>query len=138
MERNYTYYDFTLSLCSTCLRRVDAKIIFQDEKVYMLKRCPEHGSEKVLLATDIPYYKNIRNYNKPSEMPLKFSTKTHYGCPYDCGLCHDHEQHSCLTVVERFNLLRFSKAFLRISVKSLPRICTKASGLKESNCRKGY
>jgi uncharacterized radical SAM superfamily Fe-S cluster-containing enzyme len=100
MERNYTYYDFTLSLCSTCLRRVDAKIIFQDEKVYMLKRCPEHGSEKVLIATDIPYYKNIRNYNKPSEMPLKFSTKTHYGCPYDCGLCHDHEQHSCLTVVE--------------------------------------
>jgi uncharacterized radical SAM superfamily Fe-S cluster-containing enzyme len=100
MERNYTYYDFTLSLCSTCLRRVDAKIIFQDDNVYMLKRCPEHGSEKVLIATDIPYYKSIRNYNKPSEMPLKFNTKTHYGCPYDCGLCHDHEQHSCLTVVE--------------------------------------
>ncbi|MBD0286341.1 MAG: radical SAM protein, partial [Flavisolibacter sp.] len=24
----------------------------------------------------------------------------HYGCPYDCGLCVDHEQHSCLTVLE--------------------------------------
>ncbi|MEP7094256.1 MAG: radical SAM protein, partial [Flavobacterium sp.] len=23
-----------------------------------------------------------------------------YGCPYDCGLCTDHEQHSCLTIVE--------------------------------------
>lgn len=33
-------------------------------------------------------------------MPLKFNAKTHYGCPYDCGLCQDHEQHSCLTVVE--------------------------------------
>lgn len=99
-ERDYTYYDFTISLCPECLRRVDAKIVFQDDNVYMLKSCPEHGFSKVLIATDVEYYKNIRNYNKPSEMPLKFTTKTHYGCPYDCGLCVDHEQHSCLTVVE--------------------------------------
>jgi 7,8-dihydro-6-hydroxymethylpterin dimethyltransferase len=99
-NRPYTYYDFTLSICSTCLRRVDAKIVFENDNVYMLKNCKEHGFEKVLIATDIEYYKNIRNYNKPSETPLHFTTKTHYGCPYDCGLCQDHEQHSCLTVIE--------------------------------------
>lgn len=99
-ERPYTYYDFTLSLCPVCLKRVDAKIVFENDKVFMLKNCPEHGFQKVLIATDVEYYKNIRNYNKPSEMPLKFNTKTHYGCPYDCGLCVDHEQHSCLTVLE--------------------------------------
>lgn len=98
--RKYTYYDYTLSLCPQCLKRIDAKIVFEDEKVYMLKRCPEHGNSKVLIADDIPYYKNIRNYNKPSETPYTFNTKTHYGCPYDCGLCPDHEQHSCLTVIE--------------------------------------
>lgn len=99
-ERPYTYYDFTLSLCSTCLRRVDAKIVFENGHVYMHKSCSQHGFQKVLIATDIEYYKNIRNYNKPSETPLHFNTKTHYGCPYDCGLCQDHEQHSCLTVIE--------------------------------------
>ena len=99
-ERNYVYYDFTISLCHECLKRIDAKIVFQDEKVYMHKRCPEHGFSKVLIADDINYYKEIRNYNKVSETPLKFNTKTHYGCPYDCGLCEDHEQHSCLTVIE--------------------------------------
>jgi uncharacterized radical SAM superfamily Fe-S cluster-containing enzyme len=99
-ERPYIYYDFTISICSTCLKRVDAKIVFEDEKVYMLKNCPQHGREKVLIATDIEYYKNCRNYAKRSEMPLKFNTRTHYGCPYDCGLCQDHEQHSCLTIVE--------------------------------------
>lgn len=99
-ERPYIYYDFTLSICSTCLRRVDAKIVFEDDKVYMLKNCRRHGFEKVLIATDVEYYKSCRNYAKRSEMPLKFNTKTHYGCPYDCGLCQDHEQHSCLTVVE--------------------------------------
>lgn len=99
-ERNYIYYDFTTSICAECLVRVDAKIIFQDEKVYMIKRCREHGYSKVLIADDIEYYKQIRNYNKTSEMPLKFNTKTDYGCPYDCGLCDDHEQHSCLGIIE--------------------------------------
>jgi len=99
-ERPYIYYDFTISICATCLKRVDAKIIFEDEKVFMLKNCLQHGREKVLIATDIEYYKNCRNYAKRSEMPLKFNTPTHYGCPYDCGLCQDHEQHSCLTVIE--------------------------------------
>src|SRR5436305_14764937 len=99
-ERPYTYYDFTLSLCPQCLRRVDAKIVFENNNVYMLKNCADHGFTKVLIATDVEYYKNIRNYNKPSEMPLKFNTKTHYGCPYDCGLCADHDQHSCFTIVE--------------------------------------
>jgi len=99
-ERPYIYYDFTISICSTCLKRVDAKIVFEDGNVYMLKNCREHGFEKVIIATDIEYYKNCRNYAKRSETPLKFNKPTHYGCPYDCGLCQDHEQHSCLTVVE--------------------------------------
>ena len=99
-ERPYIYYDFTLSLCPECLKRVDAKIVFEDSKVFMLKNCSEHGFKKVLIATDVEYYKHTRNYNKVSEMPLKFNTSSHYGCPYDCGLCQDHEQHSCLTVVE--------------------------------------
>lgn len=98
--RRYTYYDFTLSLCHECLQRVDAKIVFEDGNVYMLKRCKEHGPSRVLIADDIQYYKNIRNYNKPSETPYRFNTKTEHGCPYDCGLCTDHEQHSCLTIVE--------------------------------------
>ncbi|MFI5203219.1 MAG: radical SAM protein [Flavobacteriales bacterium] len=99
-EKNYTYYDFTLSLCPHCLKRIDTKIIFEGDNVFMLKRCPDHGHQKVLIATDKEYYKNCRNYMKPSEMPLKYNTSTHYGCPYDCGLCPDHEQHSCLTVIE--------------------------------------
>lgn len=98
--RDYAYFDFTTSLCSFCLRRVDAKILFKDEKVIMRKRCPSHGSQDVLISTDIPYYLRCRNSLKPGETPLHFHTPTKYGCPYDCGLCPDHEQHSCLTVLE--------------------------------------
>ncbi|PIF71170.1 radical SAM protein [Flavobacterium sp. 2] len=98
--RDYIFYDYTKSLCPTCLDLVDTKIVFQDNKVMMLKHCKTHGELKSMIADDVDYYKQIRNYNKQSEMPLKFNTKVHYGCPYDCGLCTDHEQHSCLTIVE--------------------------------------
>jgi len=99
-DRPYTYYDFTLSLCPTCLKRIDAKVIFEEGNVFMLKRCPEHGAQKVLIATDVDYYKRCRHYLKPGEMVKTFNTKTHFGCPYDCGICPDHEQHGCLTLIE--------------------------------------
>ncbi|MEM7182590.1 MAG: radical SAM protein [Spirochaetota bacterium] len=99
-ERPYTYFDYTMSLCPVCLKKIDAKIIFQDGKVYMTKKCQEHGSWKILLSTDIEYYKFSRNFVKQSEMPYKFAKQVEKGCPYDCGLCTDHEQHSCLTILE--------------------------------------
>jgi 7,8-dihydro-6-hydroxymethylpterin dimethyltransferase len=99
--RPYLYYDVALALCSRCLRKVEAKILFQDGKVYMAKRCPEHGRETVLLADDIDYYKRAREvFVKPPEQPNHNQTPIRYGCPYDCGLCPDHEQHSCLSLVE--------------------------------------
>lgn len=99
-ERPYTYYDFTLSLCPVCLKRIDAKIVLESSSVFMMKNCPEHGHFKVLIEDEAEYYRNIRNYAKRSEMPLHFGTEVLHGCPMDCGLCTDHEQHSCLTVLE--------------------------------------
>ncbi|MFV0344674.1 MAG: radical SAM protein [Bacteroidales bacterium] len=98
--RDYTYYDYTISLCPECLKRIGAKITIEDDADFMRKNCPEHGDFKTKIASDVDYYKNIRNYNKASDMPLYFESEIKYGCPYDCGLCVDHEQHSCLSVVE--------------------------------------
>lgn len=98
--RDYIYYDHTQSLCNECHRTINAKIIFENGNVYLSKHCKNHGHQKVLIADDIEYYKQIRNYNKASEYPIKPHTETKYGCPYDCGICPDHEQHSCLTLIE--------------------------------------
>ena len=75
-------------------------MIFQNDNVYLLKNCSTHGIEQALIATDIEYYKKSRHYLKPSDLPKKFNTKVEYGCPYDCGLCTDHEQHSCVSIIE--------------------------------------
>jgi uncharacterized radical SAM superfamily Fe-S cluster-containing enzyme len=99
--RPYLFYDVTLSICSTCYRKVEAKTTFQDDKVFLVKRCPEHGHERVLIADDVDYYRRCREiFIKPPEMPLVYNTPVKWGCPYDCGLCTDHEQHSCLTLIE--------------------------------------
>src|SRR5580692_3008032 len=99
--RPYLFYDVAISICSTCYRRIDAKIVFEDEKVWMLKRCPQHGHQRVLVADDVDYYRRSREvFIKTPEQPMVYNTPVKYGCPYDCGLCPDHEQHSCLTLVE--------------------------------------
>jgi 7,8-dihydro-6-hydroxymethylpterin dimethyltransferase len=99
--RPYLFYDVAVSLCSTCFAKIEAKIVFQDDKVFMLKHCPRHGNERVLVADDVDYYRRSREvFIKPPEMPQRYNTPVRWGCPYDCGLCTDHEQHSCLSLIE--------------------------------------
>src|SRR2546421_9336387 len=99
-DRPYLFYELTNSLCGKCLRKVEAKVVIEDDHVYLHKWCPEHRFQKVLISTDAEYYKLSRQTLKPGQMPKKFDTPIKYGCPYDCGLCPDHEQHSCLPLVE--------------------------------------
>ena len=99
--RPYLFYDSAVSVCSTCLVRVEAKILLKDDKVYLEKWCPEHGRERVLIADDVDYYRKSREvFIKAPELPQRFNTEQRWGCPYDCGLCPEHMQHSCLTLVE--------------------------------------
>lgn len=99
--RPYLFYDTTSSICNLCHRQVEAKILIKDDKVFMDKWCPAHGTERVLISDDVEYYRRCREvYIKPPEMPQQFNTEMKYGCPYDCGLCPDHMQHSCLSIIE--------------------------------------
>ena len=53
------------------------------------------------MADDVDYYRRCREvFIKTPEMPAHYNTPVKYGCPYDCGLCTDHEQHSCLSLIE--------------------------------------
>jgi uncharacterized radical SAM superfamily Fe-S cluster-containing enzyme len=96
----YIFLGQTTSLCETCLALVPAKITGEDGGVFYLKRCADHGVQKTLISDDIAYWKSQRDWLKPGDRPLAPQTPTDHGCPYDCGLCPDHEQHSCLAIVE--------------------------------------
>jgi uncharacterized radical SAM superfamily Fe-S cluster-containing enzyme len=96
----YLFLRQTTSLCEDCLALVPTKVIAEDDQVYFLKRCREHGVQKTLVADDLGYWKAQQDWLKPGDRPLTAQTHTDHGCPYDCGLCPDHEQHSCLAIVE--------------------------------------
>lgn len=99
--RPYLFYDTTASVCSACRERVEAKILIKDERVYLEKWCATHGFERVLISDDAGYFRQCREqWIKPPELPQRFATAMQRGCPWDCGLCPDHMQHACLTVLE--------------------------------------
>jgi uncharacterized radical SAM superfamily Fe-S cluster-containing enzyme len=96
----YLFFGQTTSLCEACLDLVPAKVIVEDGCVFYLKRCREHGVQKTLISDDLAYYKAQKDWLKPGDRPLAPQTRTDHGCPWDCGLCPDHEQHSCLALIE--------------------------------------
>ena len=99
-DADYIFYELTRSICPECRRVIDAKILLRDNKVYMRKRCPDHGHFEALIYADAQAYTNATKFNKPGTIPLQFSTAIVHGCPHDCGLCPDHQQHACVGIIE--------------------------------------
>ena len=99
-DADYVFYELTRSLCPECRKTIDAYILLKDNKVYMRKRCPQHGVFNSLVYGDAQAYVSASKFNKPGTIPLAFSTEIREGCPHDCGLCPDHQQHVCLGIIE--------------------------------------
>ena len=99
-DADYVFYELTRSICPQCRRVIDAKIVLQDNKVFMLKRCPDCGPFEALVYGDAEAYTSFGKFNKPGTIPLAYGTEIRNGCPYDCGLCPDHQQHTCLGIIE--------------------------------------
>ena len=102
MNNNYIYYQATKSLCDICLKQIDAKIVIEDNKVYINKTCPTHGEQKHLLEEDAEYHLKKVLYDKPSTTHM-YETEVIEGCPFDCGLCPNHDQHTCIGLIEITN-----------------------------------
>src|SRR5256885_16033183 len=68
-NRPYIYHNFTNSLCPTCLKAIQAKAILQNDKVYMLKTCPDHGPTRTLLSSDPAYYLTRGRSTSPGPLP---------------------------------------------------------------------
>jgi 7,8-dihydro-6-hydroxymethylpterin dimethyltransferase len=99
-SRPYIFWGQTESLCETCLTLVPAKIQIHGDEVWYEKRCRQHGVLTTLVSTDAAYWRRCKEFIKPGDRPLSLQHNTEFGCPYDCGLCPDHEQHSCLALIE--------------------------------------
>jgi uncharacterized radical SAM superfamily Fe-S cluster-containing enzyme len=97
--RGHTFLGMTQSLCPECLALVPAKIITKGKRVYFRKRCPTHGVREDFVCSDVGLYDRME-YSLPGKVPPRYGTEPDKGCPFDCGLCTEHEQHTCVGLVE--------------------------------------
>ena len=89
----------TQSLCPVCLKKIEAVILLQGGKYYMVKKCPGHGLFKTIVWDgSVPMEQWMidkeRAWIHPPQTPVE------KGCPYDCGLCGEHRQHTCTALIE--------------------------------------
>ncbi|WP_312878668.1 radical SAM protein [Amycolatopsis echigonensis] len=99
-DRDEVFVEYTKSICPVCKVVVDAQVNIRDDKVYLRKRCREHGWFEALVYGDAQAYLSSARFNKPGTIPLTFQTEVNEGCPSDCGLCPEHKQHACLGIIE--------------------------------------
>lgn len=95
-----TLFKQTTSTCPTCLALVTADVVIRDGKVFFRKTCATCGPSQALVSEDAAYYVKAYEFARAGTEPLNFPLKAEHGCPTDCGTCSDHEQHTCLPIVE--------------------------------------
>lgn len=97
--RDHFFLGMTQSLCPHCLDVVSAKIVNRNGRVYFQKFCPQHGEREDFVCSDAAWFDRL-DFNVPGRSPVEFGVEPSKGCPYDCGLCTQHEQHTCIAVLE--------------------------------------
>lgn len=104
-SRDYQFLGTTQSLCPACVIEspsesvVPAKIIQRGKRVYFRKHCPTHGLREDFVSGDAAWFDRHVG-NSPGKVPLQMAIEPRLGCPFDCGLCTEHEQHTCLALLE--------------------------------------
>jgi uncharacterized radical SAM superfamily Fe-S cluster-containing enzyme len=90
----------TRGLCNLCGRLGDAKVVFEEDEVRLVKWCPEHGLTRGLVSSSREWYLRSLAYVKPGTEPLRRAVADLAPCPEACGLCPRHQQHSCVPLLE--------------------------------------
>jgi len=105
----------TTSICPECLHPIPAEIFIDVNTnwVMMRKHCEEHGDFKDKISVNPEEYKwnqnftteigsTIDNSSKPSDVSSSIRETTN-GCPYDCGICENHQSAPCIAVIDPTN-----------------------------------
>lgn len=89
----------TESVCPVCLSRIPARHETVGGDTFLVKVCPDHGAFRAVVWRGDPGFREWSRPKIPSRPGTPF-TKMEQGCPFDCGLCEAHRQHTCTAVME--------------------------------------
>jgi uncharacterized radical SAM superfamily Fe-S cluster-containing enzyme len=100
MERRDYFSPRVATICPACLRPLEGALREEVDGLFMDKTCPEHGAFESLLAPDLASYRDLCRGTRKVTQPLVRDGGVAHGCPHDCGLCPEHDQHTCLAILE--------------------------------------
>ncbi|MEM3346563.1 MAG: radical SAM protein [Desulfurococcaceae archaeon] len=86
----------TLSVCPYCYRALPALIVEREGRVYIRRVCPEHGVIEELYYGDSSFYKRVMGFKEEGRGTRYVYTPVKTACPFNCGLCAMHKQHTAL------------------------------------------
>jgi len=94
------YPSDTQSYCPVCAAVVPAEVVEDSGSLFLQSYCPECGSHRERVEHDAALYKQWEADRRPNRPPENFQTQEDRGCPFDCGLCPNHRQKSCIALLE--------------------------------------
>jgi 7,8-dihydro-6-hydroxymethylpterin dimethyltransferase len=99
----------TYSVCPVCfyegkIQKINASIIEEEEKVWIIKHCQKHGSFKEIYFGDIKLYKRWMDY-KVTAKPVSYVKTSLLGDPELYKVHTSQTMLTCLVVTNRTNLL---------------------------------
>jgi uncharacterized radical SAM superfamily Fe-S cluster-containing enzyme len=98
-----------ISLCPECLRRLRATLFEERGKVYMHKRCPEHGEYRDLISGDARFYLKMEKWTFEDEEGIRNpNVRSTASCPDACGLCREHIATACQVNIDLTNRCNLS------------------------------
>ncbi len=86
---------YTTSLCPVCYRLLPAVIFERDGAIWIRKVCPEHGEFEELYYSDARMYYRFMKLEEEG-LGAKPYVKLQAPCPFNCGLCPRHKNHTAL------------------------------------------
>lgn len=93
-------WERTMSLCPACLATIPATVKDEPSGATMEKTCPDHGTFRTVISSDLPTYRRLANAPRKVTTPVGARAERDEGCPSDCGLCSAHDQRTCLAIME--------------------------------------
>lgn len=105
----------TTSLCPECLQQIPAEIYVDPDTnwVMMRKDCKDHGNFRDKISINPEEYKWAQDFTEKIGSTVNNTTKPEYvcsgiksiknGCPYDCGICENHQSSPCICLIDVTN-----------------------------------
>ena len=94
----------TKGLCPKCGAVLPAEIIEEDNQIWIVRTCPEHGVQKSLYWSDAEMYKQFDTYDSVGKGVA--NPQVHVSedrCPHACGLCNNHQSGTLLANIDLTN-----------------------------------